>query len=80
MASAKYSLDKSDLKKVGQAMVYSGLSSALAALTVVLSQPDALNWRTAIAAVLVPAVNGALVVLKNFLDGEDLSSNKALKD
>ena len=80
MPSDKYSLDLADMKKVCQAMNYSGMSAGLAAFMLVLAQPDTLNWRTLIAAVLVPAVNGALVVLKKYLDGQDLSSKKALKD
>lgn len=73
MQSAKYSLNVEDLKKVGQAMVYSALSAALAGVMVVLANPDMLDWKTGVAAVLVPAVNGALVALKKWLDGKDFS-------
>lgn len=69
MASPKFSLDGADWKKVLQAVIYSAVSSALAALIVVLSQPESLSWRVVVSAVLVPAVNGALVALKKFTDG-----------
>lgn len=80
MESAKYSLNTNDLKKVGQAMAYSALSALLASVVVVLSQPNALNWRTALSAILVPTVNGALVALKKYTDGVDFDSEKALRD
>ena len=73
MASNQFSMNGEDWKKVLQAVVYSAVSSGLAALVVVLSQPGLLSWRVVVSAVLVPAINGALVALKKFADGEKLS-------
>lgn len=66
--SPRFKLNKEDVAAVVKAMVYSAISSLLAALTAILAQPQLPTGKAFLVALAVPVANGALVALKKFLD------------
>lgn len=79
-SSPQFSMNEADWKHVLKAMLYSATSSALTALTVFLTKPDLMSWKAMIVVVGVPTMNGALVALKKFVDGEPFTKPKRSKD
>ncbi len=64
MNSPKYTLNNTDLKKIGQAILFSAASAVISTLILLVGEIDFGAY-----AFLIPTVNAALYSVKKFLEG-----------